>query len=197
MDMHYYEDFKEMLVCLNEKLILTDSQIEIRAIGGFAMMCNATVLNFDTRNASVDIDSYNIYTEKVKQLIKEVAEEFEINEDWLNTDWRDDYISKYHSEDGIIIGLEEWEWIPSKDIQLSNIISYANLEGLFAMKLRSVNEKLNQQEEPRLNDLADLIAMVSYFEKKDLSKISNQSLSYMLEHFELAKEYLMNILNAI
>jgi len=196
MDMHYYKDFKEMLEALNEKLIEEDSHIEIRAIGGFAMMCNALLLNFDSRNASVDIDSYSEYTEGIRVLIKGVAEEFDVNEDWLNTDWRDDYTSKYQSEDGVIIGLDEWEWIPSEDIVLSNItIFYANIEGLFAMKLRAVNERLVYEEEPRLNDVTDLIAILAFFEEKDLNDIMNKSIRNLLEHFESARAYLVKVLS--
>ena len=196
MEMHYYEDFKEMLGCLDEKLVAQNSHIEIRAIGGFAMMCNANVLSFDSRNASIDIDSYNEYTGRIKILIKEVAKEFKVNEDWLNTDWRDDYTSKYQSEDGIITGLDGWEWILSEDIVLSNItIFYANTEGLFAMKLRAVNEKLINEEQPRLNDVTDLIAMLIFFKERDLNDVSNEPIGKLLNYFEHAKEYLASVLN--
>ena len=196
MNMHYYEDFKDMLRCLNEKLVAADAHIEIKAIGGFAMMCNAMMLNFDSRNASVDIDSYHAYTEKIKLLIREVATEFEVNHDWLNTDWRDDYTSKYHSEDGIIIGLADWKWIPLKDIALSNInISYASIEGLFAMKLRAVDEKLAKHEEPRLNDVTDLTAILTFFKIGNLDDLPNASIEHLLNHFLNAKNYLANILN--
>jgi len=195
MDMHYYEDFKEMLQCLNEKLVAEDAHIEIKAIGGFAMMCNAMVLNFDSRNASVDIDSYHAYTERVKLLIREVATEFEVNHDWLNTDWRDDYTSKHHSEDGIIIGLSEWKWIPLDDVSLSNItVSYANIQGLFAMKLRAVNDRLVQGEEPRLNDVTDLTAILTFFEVERFENISNPSIKELLKHFANAKKYLADVL---
>lgn len=196
MDMHYYEDFKEMLECLNEKLIAVDAKIEIRAIGGFAIMCNSMVLNFDARNASVDIDAYNEYEDNIKTLIQEVATEFDVNDDWLNTDWRDDYTMKHHSEDGIIIGLNGWAWIPSMDIILSNIkVFYANVEGLFAMKLRSVNERLEQQEEPRLNDVTDLISILALFEEENLSIVKNELIQDLLVHFGWAKDYLMGIMN--
>jgi len=196
MNMHYYEDFKDMLQCLNDKLIAEDAHIEIKAIGGFAMMCNAMMLNFDSRNASVDIDSYHAYTERIKLLIGEVATEFEVNHDWLNTDWRDNYTNKYHSEDGIIIGLASWKWIPLEDIALSNItISYANIEGLFAMKLRAIDERLAQDEEPRLNDVTDLKAILHFFELGNLDKVSNVSIRQLLNHFSDAKNYLTNTLS--
>ena len=195
MNMHYYDDFKEMLDCLNQKLIEVNAEIEIRAIGGFAMMCNSMVLNFDARNASVDIDAYNEYTDNIKTLIKDVSLEFEVNDDWLNTDWRDDYTMKYHSEDGIVIGLNGWEWIPSTDIVLSNIkIFYANVEGLFAMKLRSVNERFEQQEEPRLNDITDLISILKLFEENDLDNVKNELIQKLLKHYVWAKDYLAGVL---
>jgi len=196
MNMHYYEDFKDMLQCLNEKLVVEDAHIKIKAIGGFAMMCNAMILNFDSRNASVDIDSYHAYTERIKLLIREVATEFEVNHDWLNTDWRDEYTSKYHSEDGIIIGLSDWKWLPLEDIALSNItVFYANIEGLFAMKLRAVNERLTQHEEPRLNDVTDLTAILTFFKIEKLDDVATATLRQLLNHFLDAKNYLVKILD--
>lgn len=192
MDMHYFEDFEEMLEHLNDLLVRENASIEIRAIGGFAMMCNAQVMNFDSRNASVDIDSYNQYTDKIKGLIEEVANVFEVNKDWLNTDWRDEYLLKYYSEDGIILGLKEWKWVAFNEFNLSNIsITYANIEGIFAMKCRAIHERILKREEPRLNDIVDALAILKIDALENIPKVE---LSKVLDHFYLAKEHLNTIL---
>ena len=85
--MYTYENFKELLSLLNEKLMNEKLEIEIYAIGGFAMMCNSQNLGFDAREISIDIDSYNEYNERIIELINEtiksLLDSFEVSQEYL------------------------------------------------------------------------------------------------------------------
>ncbi|WP_227945475.1 hypothetical protein [Ruminococcus albus] len=57
--------------------------IEIRAIGGFAMLYN----KLRSGGYTMDVDTAtNDMSEEVQELIREVAEEKGLDEDWINND---------------------------------------------------------------------------------------------------------------
>ena len=134
--MFTYDDFNLMLNRFNEKLMSNNLNTIIYAIGGFAMMCNAKELGFDSRGISIDIDSYYEYSEEIKKLVDEVSDEFGIiSESWLNSHW---YEQKLKNEgfDETIESYPFWKWEQSSDLTFSNLkVYYANLEGLLRMKL--------------------------------------------------------------
>ena len=77
------DDFKDALKALNEKLKAHHITIEIRAIGGFAMLYN----KLRSGGYTMDVDTATKdMTEEVQSLIREVAEEKGLDEDWINND---------------------------------------------------------------------------------------------------------------
>ncbi len=69
----------ELFNALNQKLHKENVQGELYLVGG-AVMC----LNFNTRPSTLDIDGYYAPKTKIKEAAQKVAEEFNINTDWLN-----------------------------------------------------------------------------------------------------------------
>lgn len=84
---------------MNEKLNSHHITIEIRAIGGFAMLYN----KLRSGGYTMDVDTATKdMTKEVQMLIREVAEEKGLDEDWINND------SYKLTEVTDIIGNLEW-----------------------------------------------------------------------------------------
>lgn len=202
--MFNYDDFKGLLKSLNDKLEKNSLHTEIFAIGGFAMMCNAKTYGFDSRGFSIDIDSYNRYSDEILALVDEVSHEFGIlSERWLNTHWHD----TKGGYDEIIESFPDWKWEESQDLMFSNIkFYYANLEGLLKMKLSVINEKLELDRlglelgfgnEPigvsvRKNDVMDVKIILDVFSEDNLHRIKNDKIAQMFAEYRPAFEYLKN-----
>ena len=200
--MFSYACFKNLLSALNDKLKKQELRIEIFAIGGFAMMCNAKSYGFDSRGLSIDIDSYERYSDDILSLVDEVSTDFGIlTERWLNSHW-------YNKKDGfdeIIETYPNWRWSKSEDLTFSNItLYYASIEGLLKMKLSAINEKLELDflgkelrfnnrsigSSVRKNDLMDVKIMLDVLEEENLMAIKNAHIKTVLNHYPLAYEYL-------
>jgi len=202
--MFNYDDFKKLLSLLDQKLKENELYIEVFAIGGFAMMCNAKTYGFNSRELSIDIDTYMSYSEDVLNLVDEVSSEFEIlTERWLNTHWYD----KKDGFDDVIESFSDWKWEKSEDLVFSNIeLYYANLEGLLKMKLSAINEKLELDQlrqdlhfgiEPvgtsvRINDLIDVKTILAVLKEDSLQDVKNAKIKKMFAEYEQAFEYLKN-----
>jgi len=200
--MFSYDDFKRLLKSLNEKLESKNIHTEIYAIGGFAMMCNAKTYGFDSRGFSIDIDSYMSYSEDVLKLVDEVSDEFGIlSERWLNTHWHD----KKDGFDEIIESFSDWKWEVSDDLIFSNIkFYYANIEGLFKMKLSVIEEKLELDRlglelgfgkapigvSVRKNDVMDIKILLDVLEEDNLQNVKNEKIKKMFAEYVQAFEYL-------
>lgn len=78
------DDFKEALLLLDARLKEIDAKpIQIRAIGGFALMFHG--LRGDKQ--TIDIDSLTKpFPQPVLDAVKRVGKELDLEEDWLNTD---------------------------------------------------------------------------------------------------------------
>ena len=78
------DDFKQALLLLDRKLQEMDAKpIQIRAIGGFALMFHG----LRQEEQTIDIDSLTkAFPQPVLDAIKSIGKELEIDEDWLNTD---------------------------------------------------------------------------------------------------------------
>jgi len=200
--MFNYENFKDLLSSLNQKLRENELHIKIFAIGGFAMMCNAKAFGFESRGFSVDIDSYMNYSQKVLKLVDDVSAEFGIlTERWLNTHWHD-------RKDGFDENIEcfsDWKWEMSDDLVFSNIeFFYGNLEGLLKMKLSAINEKLELDKlgvelgfsnapygsSVRKNDIVDVKIILDAFDECDFENITNYKIAKMLIDYNFAFEFL-------
>lgn len=94
------KEYNEALKILNDKLAVVGDSIEIRAIGGYAMLYN----RLRSGGYTVDVDTATEdYSEEVKKLIAEVSEEEGLEDDWLNND-------AYSLEE--VMGIfEEIQWI--------------------------------------------------------------------------------------
>ena len=76
-------EYNEALELLNEKLKAQGEYIEIRAVGGYAMLYN----NLRSGGYTVDVDTATEeYPQTVKDMIVEVSKEKGLEEDWINND---------------------------------------------------------------------------------------------------------------
>ncbi|HEY8271350.1 MAG TPA: DUF6036 family nucleotidyltransferase [Pseudobdellovibrionaceae bacterium] len=73
------EQIKELFYKLNQKLKKQNIRGEIGIVGG-AVMC----LVFNARVSTKDIDGIFAPTQKIREFIKEIAEEEGVSENWLN-----------------------------------------------------------------------------------------------------------------
>jgi len=141
------QTFRQSLKVLDEKL--EGEKIEIRAIGGFALLFHKVRQTGSTR----DIDSVTRdYSPRVQKLIKEVAEEasetLQVEEGWLNND--NVFDNDIESIEAMLEPFwEKVEW------GFSNITLYvADIETLFRAKLlASEDDNLTG----RTQDLPDLV----------------------------------------
>ena len=106
-------EYNEALKNLNDKLVAIGKYIEVRAIGGYAMLYNG----LRSGGYTVDVDTVTEdYSDDIKRLVVEVSEEEGIEDDWLNND-------AYSLEE--VMGIfDELEWIRDK--------SYSNIPGTFS-----------------------------------------------------------------
>lgn len=142
------KDFENALFLLDHKFNLAGSKrIVIKAIGGFAMM----YYGFRENGYTIDIDSLtdNFGTD-IEKLIHEVADELELDKDWLNTDCA--------SLDGFLDDLEnKIRWIDSK-YDFNNIeMKIADIPGLVRSKAKAIHDG---GLVPRSTDKKDLLSIL-------------------------------------
>lgn len=160
------DDFKDALEALNEKLKTRHITIEIRAIGGFAMLYNKL------RNGgyTMDVDTATKdMTEEVQALIREVAEEKGLDEDWINND------SYGLPEVTEIIGKLEW----ITDNSYSNIMLYiAKIESLLLLKVRAVHFA---GLVPRITDQTDVLDILAFLGIHTIEEVKENPLTKSFE----------------
>ena len=141
------DDFKSALRLLNEKLRINDLTVEIRAIGGFAMLYN----KLRTGGYTMDVDTATKdLSDEVMNLVREVADEMGLDDDWINND------SYKLSEVADIVN--DIEWIIDKSY--SNIDLYvAKITGLLLLKVRAIHFA---GLVPRITDRTDLLDILSF-----------------------------------
>ncbi|MBQ4363555.1 MAG: hypothetical protein II782_06110, partial [Oscillospiraceae bacterium] len=119
-------DFNAALSALDKKLGHHGLSIEIRAIGGYAMLYNK--LRIGGYTMDVDTATRDISPE-VMEFVREVAEEKRLDEDWINND------SYILPEVVDIIDKLKWQ----KDDSFDNIDLYvADIGSLLILKTRAV-----------------------------------------------------------
>lgn len=127
----------ELFEALNKELEKIDIVGELYLVGG-AVMC----LNFNARPSTMDVDAIFAPKTKIREAVKRVADNFDINENWLN-----DAVKGFLSPHG--------EYSPYLD--LSNLkVFCAKPEYLFAMK--SLSLRLGKE----FHDEADLFFLMRY-----------------------------------
>ncbi|MCR4814843.1 MAG: hypothetical protein K5879_08480 [Lachnospiraceae bacterium] len=160
------DDFKDALEALNDKLKNHHITIEIRAIGGFAMLYN----KLRSGGYTMDVDTATRdMTEEVQELIREVAEEKGLDEDWINND------SYGLPEVTEIIGKLEW----ITDNSYSNIMLYiAKIESLLLLKVRAVHFA---GLVPRITDQTDVLDILAFLGIHTIEEVKQNPLTKSFE----------------
>lgn len=160
------DDFKDALESLNKKLNDRNIIIEIKAIGGFAMLYNK--LRSDGYTMDVDTATRDM-TEEVQALIREVAEEKGLDEDWINND-------SYMLPEVTDI-IDKLEWIT--DNSYSNILLYiAKIESLLLLKVRAVHFA---GLVPRITDQTDVLDILAFLGIHTIEEVMRNPLTKDIE----------------
>lgn len=156
------DDFNAALKSLDDKLCRHDITIEIRAIGGFAMLYNR--LRAGGYTMDVDTATKDMSDEAIK-LIREVADEKGLDEDWINND------SYSLSEVTEIIDKIEWQ----KDDSYANIRLYiASIKSLLLLKVRAIHFA---GLIPRITDRTDLLDILAFLGIHTIDELGSNPLT--------------------
>ena len=171
--------FKEALVALDDLLIKVDVKpLEVRAIGGFALMFHGIRQDGET----VDIDSLTKkFPQPVLDAIKQVGNDLDIDEDWLNTDCAT--LQGFMKELAPKINWLETDY-PLKRIHLK----VGDLVGLARSKAKAVHDG---GLVPRSTDKQDLIAILNHFGISDISALdASEDFAFIRESYPRCYAYL-------
>lgn len=151
---------------MNAKLKAHHITIEIRAIGGFAMLYN----KLRSGGYTMDVDTATRdMTEEVQAQIREVADEKGLDEDRINND------SYGLPEVTEIIGKLEW----ITDNSYSNIMLYiAKIESLLLLKVRAVHFA---DLVPRITDQTDLLDILAFLGIHTIEEVKRNPLTKSFE----------------
>lgn len=165
-------DFEQALFLLDKKLDIAGiNKIQIRAIGGFAMM----YYGFRDNGYTIDIDSLTTkYPVEVLKIIREVAFEMGLDEGWLNTDCS--------TLEGFMTPLaDQIVWEKAK-YDFNNIdMKVANVAGLIRSKAKAIEDG---GLVPRSTDKKDLLAGLNH-----VNIHSADALKESTEYSFIIKEY--------
>ena len=160
------DDFKNALDSLDKKLISKGMVIELRAIGGFAMLYNK--LREGGYTMDVDTATKDL-SDDVLSLIREVADENGLDEDWINND------SYKLSEVTEIMSKLEWQI----DDTYSNIKLYvAKIPSLLLLKVRAIHYA---GLVPRITDQTDLLDILSFLGIHSVCELKEYELTKSIE----------------
>ena len=159
-------DFQAALSSLNEKLKVCGLTIEIRAIGGFAMLYNK--LRKGGYTMDVDTATKDI-SDVVMELVHEVADEMGLDDDWINNE-------SYRLSEVVDI-VNDIEWLIDKSY--SNIDLYvANITSLLLLKVRAIHFA---GLVPRITDRTDLLDILSFLGIHTIDEVRANSLTRDIE----------------
>ncbi|MBR1421975.1 MAG: hypothetical protein IJ571_00840 [Ruminococcus sp.] len=172
------DDFKNALEALDEKLRAKGIIIEIRAIGGFAMLYN----KLREGGYTMDVDTATKdMSDDIMGLIREVADEKGLDEDWINND------SYKLTEVTEIIDKLEWQ----ADDSYTNIKLYvARIPSLLLLKVRAIHYA---GLVPRITDQTDLLDILGFMGIHSVDELKTNELTKDIEIkyprcFELLKK---------
>ena len=156
------DDFKSALELLNDKLKERDITIEIRAIGGFAMLYN----KLRDGGYTMDVDTVTEdMSDDIMELIHQVAEENDLDEDWINND------SYKLSEVTDVFRKLEWIY----DDSYSNIKLYiAKIQSLLLLKVRAVHFA---GLVPRITDQTDVLDILSFLGIHTIDEVDTNAIT--------------------
>ncbi len=172
-------EFDSALKRLNDKLVAHDIFIEIKAIGGYAMLRGGLRESEESTGFTEDIDSIaERFTDSVALLIEEVGRELDLLPDWLNTDPID-----LPEVDGV---KDRLTWV--EDDSYSNIKLYiADINSLLILKARAVE---GGGLIPRKTDKNDLIKILRKIGVDDISSVESNPITKGLTAYPLCYNYL-------
>lgn len=173
-----YDDFIRLLKELDNLLSEENISIDIKAIGGFAMIYWAKEYNEKSRSTSRNIDDLSKLSERVKTLISLIGKKEQIDENWLNDDW---LIAKKEKEEFEYFA----EWINIEKDKFKNInLSILDIETLFFFKMRAIDDKISRAEEPpRIQDVTDIILILKIMKEHDIYNIKNPKMRSCVQYF--------------
>lgn len=145
------EEFDKALSSLDDKLSALNIHIEIKAIGGYALLKHGIRQGADA--VTVDIDSLTReYTGPVSEAIKQVAEEQHLSPGWLNT-------GSVLDDPEIVEEMIQAEWIPQDTDYRSIDLSIADVPTLTRSKIIAAADA---ELSGRKRDVRDLIALTRH-----------------------------------
>lgn len=177
--------FIDLLKKLDDILSEKNIFIDIKAIGGFAMIYWAKQYNQQGRAASRDIDSLSKLSDEVIKIIALIGEKENVDENWLNNEWL-----------SVKKGMEELEyfatWSHLTEFGFKNIELYVlDLETLFFFKMRAIDDKINSATEPpRAQDVRDVYLIMKLFDEHDIYNIKNTKMSSCINYFPQARDFM-------
>lgn len=141
------EDFDQAFRVLNEMLEKTGQIIEVRAVGGFAMLYHG-LRDF---GYTMDADTVTAdYSDEIAAYIRKTAEKLDLDEDWLNND------AYYLQEVSAVADKLKWNEVK----RYSNIRLYiADTDSLILLKARAIHAG---GLIPRATDKSDLLELLNF-----------------------------------
>lgn len=163
------EEYRNAFFVLNEKLVAKQLVIEVKAIGGYAMLYN----HLREGGFTVDVDTATKdYPPEVKELILDVSVEKGLEEDWLNND-------AYNLPEVMEV-LDELEWEEDKSFSNINLL-IATKPSLLKLKMRAIHFG---GLVPRITDKIDFLDLLKSL---DISSIDDVKSSEYTKNME--KDY--------
>lgn len=176
------EGFEKALISLDSKLSgVINTKLEIRAIGGFAMM----YYGIRNKGYTIDIDSLTYKFDLiVSKLIEEVGEELGLEDDWLNTDCA--MLEGFMNELA-----QEITWRDSKYVFKNIDLKVPDILGLIRSKAKAIHDG---GLVPRSTDKKDLIDLLRNMEVNSIEEInSNEELKFIKSKYDRCYKYLCDI----
>ena len=168
-------DFNEAFENLNNILRERNLNIEVKAIGGYAMLCRGL------REYGYTMDADTItpdYPEEINEIIKSVANKLDLDEDWLNND-----AYKLPEVQGII---DQLNWEEGKSY--SNIKMFlADLDSLLLLKVRAID---GGGVIPRSTDKSDLLNILKFMGINDVGSVINNDSTKFICNYDLCLSFL-------
>ncbi len=180
-----YDDFISLLKELDELLAEKDMSIDVKAIGGFAMIYWARQYNEKSRSSSRDIDSLSKLPEEAVKCIALVGKKHQIDENWLNNDW---LVAKNEKEE--LEYFAEWKRIETETFKNINLY-IIDIETLFFFKMRALDDKISRAEEPpRIQDIRDVYLILKIMDEHDIYCVKNVKMNKCIEYFPQARDFM-------
>lgn len=175
------ELFEEALKRLDARLSDVNISIEIKAIGGFAML----YYGIRDNGVTIDIDSLtNAYTDDVLKLVSEVGRELNIEEDWLNTDCAmlQGFLKKLGKQINWVAGNYNFKSIDFK---------IADLYGLLRSKAKAIEDG---GIVPRKTDKNDCVHILSHMGVNNIEELQkDEKLSFIKEEYPRCCQFLKEL----